>query len=110
VNFLMVPGPPFPSMISTLLTKSGKALGKKLEESRTMALYSLAGATAETRSLSVVTITMIFLHRGLGQEIVWRRRIWFADRECEFIDCGYGILYTWEVPLIRKQINVQIII
>lgn len=56
----MVPGPPSPSMISTLLTKFGKALGKKLPESKTMALYSLAGATAETRSLSEVKIPMIF--------------------------------------------------
>ena len=72
VIFLMVPGPPFPSMISALLMAWGATFGMRLSASRTKALNSLAGGIAEVVSVSYVKTPMMTLRVWNWKVMKWR--------------------------------------
>jgi len=108
VIFLMVPGPPFPSIISELLMCSGSILGKRVSISRQYALKSLAGATATANSFSKVMtpiVTRDFKRSQKGERFCWFAGCFFGaetrGREVVFIG------WNWRLVAWKDRIHVS---
>ena len=57
---MIVPGPPFPSIVSILFTACGASLGMRVSASRTMAVNNLLATTGLENSSVNVRTSMVF--------------------------------------------------